>query len=77
MSGRLSAIVELTASAHEYFTRSNIEQKRKLLTPLFANLQTQGTTLCYTLQKPFDALAELPQSEEWRARQESNLRQPV
>ncbi len=69
----LSALVGLTAKAHECFTRANIEQKRKLLTLIFANLEMHGTTLCYTLRKPFNVLAKLPQSEDWRAQQESNL----
>ena len=72
----LSALVALTARAHECFARANIEQKRKLLTLLFANLEMQGTTLCYSLRKPFNTLAELPATEKWRAQQDSNL-QPL
>lgn len=34
----LSALIGLTARAHECFTRATIEQKRKLLTLIFANL---------------------------------------
>lgn len=60
-------MVELTARAHECFLRANIEQKRKLLTLIFANFEMQGGNLRYTLRKPFDVLAELPQSENWRA----------
>jgi hypothetical protein len=45
----LSALIGLTARAHECFARANIEQKRKLLTLIFANLEMQGATLCYTL----------------------------
>ncbi len=69
----LSVLVGLTSKAAECFTRANIEQKRKLLTLIFANLEMQGATLCYSLKKPFDVLAKLPQSENWRAQQESNL----
>lgn len=69
----LSVLIGLISKADECFERANIEQKRKLLTLIFANLEMQGTTLCYSLRKPFDILAELPQSENWRARQESNL----
>jgi site-specific DNA recombinase len=63
----LSVLVGLTSKAAECFARANIEQKRKLLTLIFANLEMQGTTLCYSLRKPFDVLAKLPESEEWRA----------
>ena len=70
----LVSLVSLASRAHECFTRANIEQKRKLLTLIFANLEMQGATLCYSLQKPFDMLAQLPKSENWRALQDSNLR---
>lgn len=62
----LSVLVELTARARECFDRANVEQKRKLLTLIFANLEMQGATLCYSLRKPFDALAEIPQTAKWR-----------
>lgn len=68
----LSVLVGLTSKAEQCFARANIEQKRKLLTLIFANLEMQGATLCYSLRKPFDVLAELPQSEEWRTRRDSN-----
>jgi site-specific DNA recombinase len=68
----LSVLIGLTAKADECFARANIEQKRKLLTLIFANLEMQGPTLCYSLRKPFDVLAELPQTAEWRTRRDSN-----
>jgi site-specific DNA recombinase len=68
----LSVLLGLTARAHECFLRANIEQKRKLLTLIFANLEMQGANLCYTLRKPFDVLAQIPESEDWRARRDSN-----
>lgn len=70
----LSALVSLTSRAHECFAHANVEQKRKLLTLIFANLEMQGTTLCYSLRKPFDVLAQLSTSEKWRARRDSNPR---
>ena len=70
----LSSLLELTSRAHECFERATIEQKRKLLTLLFANLEMQGTTLCYSLRKPFDLMAGLPESANWRARRDSNPR---
>jgi len=69
----LSVLLGLTARAHECFAHANIEQKRKLLTLLFANLEMQGANLHYSLRKPFDVLAQIPESEDWRARQDSNL----
>lgn len=70
----LSALLELTSKAHECFVRANIEQKRKLLNLLFSNLEMDGTTLCYTLQKPFNTLVNLSESEDWRVRRDSNPR---
>lgn len=70
----LSVLLGLTVRAHECFLRANMEQKRKLLTLIFANLEMQGTTLCYTLRKPFDVLVQIHENANWRARQESNLR---
>ena len=69
----LSILLELVSKAHTCFVKASIEQKRKLLTMIFANLEMDGTTLWYTLRKPFDVLAELPQTEEWYALQDSNL----
>ena len=71
---RDAAFLALTARAHEYFLRANIEQKRKLLTLIFANLEMQGANLHYTLRKPFDVLAQIPESANWRARRDSNPR---
>ena len=73
----LSALIELASRAHECFARASVEQKRKLLTLIFANLEMQGTTLCYTLHKPFDTLAEIPLNVNWQGRQDSNLRPAV
>ena len=61
--------LELASRSKECFDRANIEQKRKLLTMIFANLEMQGTTLCYSLRKPFDMLAELPDNDKWRDRE--------
>jgi len=63
----LSVLLGLTSKAAECFARANIEQKRKLLTLIFSNLEMEGSTLCYTLRKPFDVLAQIPQCTEWRA----------
>lgn len=70
----LSVLVGLTSKVAESFARANIDQKRKLLTLIFANLEMQGTTLCYSMRKPFYMLAKLPASKEWRARRDSNAR---
>ncbi len=70
----LSVLLGLTSKAAECFARANIEQKRKLITLLCANLDMQGATLFYSLRKPFDVLAKIPQCTEWRAQRDSNPR---
>ncbi len=70
----LSALVELTSRAHEYFQCSQMEQKRKLIGFVFANLALKEETLCYSYRKPFDVLAELSVRQEWRTRRDSNSR---
>jgi site-specific DNA recombinase len=68
----LSALIELTSRAYECFNRAQMDQKRKLISFALANLEMDGETLCFSMRKPFDALAQLPQTVEWRARRDSN-----
>ena len=62
----LISLVTLSAKTHELFTASTIEQKRKLLNYVFANLSLNGRTLCYSLRKPFDQFIKVVKIEEWR-----------
>lgn len=62
----LSALICLTSNAGKIFRSSNIEQKRKLMSFLFSNLNVNGCELQYSLRKPFDILVNLPERKEWR-----------
>ncbi len=62
----VSALISLLSNASKLFISSNIEQKRRLMSFLFSNLQVNGSTLEYSLKKPFNMLVELPKCKEWR-----------
>ena len=62
----LISLVSLSAKTHELFVASTIEQKRRLLNYVFANLSLNGRTLCYSLRKPFDQFINVVKIEEWR-----------
>ena len=61
----LISLISLSSQAYELFTISTIEQKRKLLNFVFANLSLNGRTLCYSLRKPFDQFINVTKIEEW------------
>lgn len=60
-------LMELASRAHQLFQGSTIEQKRRLVNFMFANLELKGTTLCYSLKKPFDQFIGHATESEWRA----------
>ena len=68
------AILSIAAEAHDLFKSSTVEEKRRLINFLFANLELKGTTLCYSLRKPFDQMLDLTDMKKWRAREDSNSR---
>ncbi len=73
----ISFIVSLVAKTTRLFESSKMEEKRKLLGLVFSNLQLEGSTLRYTLRKPFDLFAGTLNRQEWCAREDLNLRPPV
>jgi site-specific DNA recombinase len=66
-------LLDIASEAHGIFTGSTIDEKRQLLNFVFANLKLNGTTLCYSLKKPFDQFIKCTDRQEWRPRQDSNL----
>ena len=68
----ISFIVSLVAKTPRLFESSKIEEKRKLLGLVFSNLQMEGSTLRYTLRKPFDLFAGTLNRQEWCALVDSN-----
>lgn len=69
----LIGTVEVISGAYDAFQVGTLEQKRRLMNFVFSNLELKGSTLCYTLKKPFDRFVNASNIEEWRAREDSNL----
>ena len=70
----ISTMVTLASKAAEIFDRSQTEEKRQLIGYVFSNLELKGSTLCYSLKKPFDLFADLASCQEWRPQLDSNQR---
>lgn len=70
----LTMLISLASHSAQLFDCSKNDEKRELIGFLFSNLSLKGTTLCYSLKKPFDMLAGLPTCKEWRAWRDSNPR---
>lgn len=68
----LSMLVTLASRAWDIFKSSTTDEKRQLIGYLFSNLEMKGTTLCYTLKKPFDLFVKLGSYQEWRPLRDSN-----
>jgi hypothetical protein len=66
----LCNIISLTAKGADLFVSSKTEQKRGLIGFVFSNLKLEGVTLRYTLRKPFEVFAQLPNNPEWRPKQD-------
>jgi hypothetical protein len=68
----ISKVLSLTAKSYDLFESSKTDEKRGLLGFVFLNLQLEGATLRYTLRKPFEQFAQLPNNPEWRAGQDKS-----
>ncbi|MDD3289164.1 MAG: recombinase family protein [Alphaproteobacteria bacterium] len=68
----LSNVIKLVGKTYDLFGSSNTAEKRSLLGFVFSNLKLEGPTLRYTLRKPFDVFAKLPNNPEWRPLRDSN-----
>ncbi|MEW6777723.1 MAG: recombinase family protein [Bdellovibrionota bacterium] len=65
-------ILELATKAKTLWNSRSPRDKRELLEKLLSNPRWDSATARYDLRKPFQVLAEMRQSENWRARRESN-----
>jgi site-specific DNA recombinase len=65
-------LVYLAARAADLFDCSTKDEKRQLIGFLFSNLSLKGTTLCYSLKKPFDLMTGLAARNNWRSLGDSN-----
>jgi len=73
----LGHVITTLSKSAEMFASSKTEQKRHMLGFVFSNLQMEGSTLRYSLRKPFEVLRQIPHNPEWRAREDLNFRPPV
>ncbi len=70
----VSTMITLASKAADIFDRSKTDEKRQLMGYVFSNLELKGSTLCYSLKKPFDLLVDLASCQEWRPQLDSNQR---
>lgn len=70
----LITLIQIMSEAGDLFAGSTVEQKRRLVGFLFANLQLKGSSLCYSLAEPFCWFAECRDMRQWWREQDSNLR---
>ncbi len=69
-------LIELMQHSETIFKNATPEKKRKMVELVSSNLSLKDGKLSYDWRKPFDMLAVKGDLEEWRARQDSNLRPP-
>lgn len=70
----LTSLITLASRAYDLFESSTIDEKRQLIGYVFSNLELKGTTICYSLKKPFNLFADLVNRKEWLRRLGSNQR---
>ena len=70
----ISSLITLASHAYDLFDNSTIDEKRQLLGYTFSNLELDGSTLRFSLRKPFNLFANLASSQEWLRGLGSNQR---
>ncbi len=68
----LSTIFALASRAYYVFKSSELEEKRRIITIVFPNLEMNAEKLEFSIRKPFDMFLNLPERPEWRPLRESN-----
>ncbi|NLG07067.1 recombinase family protein [Candidatus Peribacteria bacterium] len=67
-----SYLLELAKRAEELFTRSQPDQKNRLLRFVFANASVKGEKLDYKLKTPFEGIAHCNETKDWLPGLDSN-----
>ena len=70
---QLITLVELASMVFETFKGSAVEEKRKLINLVFANLEIKDGQLDFMRSPPFDRFIKCTKMGEWRALKDSNL----
>lgn len=68
------SLLEITASAKRIMNSSIISKKRALLNLVLSNATLNGTSLCFSLKKPFDKLFFAKGCKTWLGQLDSNQR---
>lgn len=71
-----SYLLEVSQKAFEIFERSEVEEKRQLLSLSLSNLRLEGKTVQFIPVKPFDRIYAAANSQSWLPGKDSNLRFP-
>jgi hypothetical protein len=61
----LSSLISRASRVPALFESSNNAEKRTLIRFAFSNLALRGTTLEYSLRKPFDLFVGVAERQEW------------
>ena len=64
----------LASKSYDLFICSKTEEKRRLISFVFSNIQLKGKKLEYTLRKPFDMMVGLGTCKDWLPGRDSNPR---
>jgi hypothetical protein len=67
-------ILELANKAYFLYVKQSLAEKAKLLNLVLSNCAIDAASIYPTYRKPFDLILAKAKNEEWRARQDSNLR---
>ncbi|CAN5826951.1 hypothetical protein BH11MYX4_BH11MYX4_22610 [soil metagenome] len=67
-------LLELAQRAHELYVSQSPHEQRRLLNVVVSNCTLRNGTIEYSLRKPFDLLADVSESTNWRRGRDSNPR---
>lgn len=59
-------VLEMAKHAYDLFMRSEVEERRQLLTLVLQNIRLSGENIVYNVQKPFDVIKEASDRNLWR-----------
>ncbi len=65
-------LLELAQRAHELYVSQSPHEQRRLLNVVVSNCTLRDGTVRYDLRKPFDLLADISESNNWRRARDSN-----
>lgn len=68
-----SRVLELAKNAKALFDRRSPREKLDLLRRVVCNPRLDGRTARYDLRKPFDTLAKMAESGEWRPQRDTQV----